>query len=316
MYGFKCGEWWFSGETCQGGINIKSKSIILITLLLSSIIVLFCNIGLVLADTADSCYVTPTTHKHFVNATWGEIQGQTFNATSAIYVTEAYALLGRVGTDYGGSLIATIQGTGNSYTTAPNGTIYATSDPILLTSITAGDSIQQEVTFYFWEDYQLIVNEKYAFVITYDGASVVEDANSPYWWMLGSGSTHAGRSVHCNNVQGWIVSNAGATQWFGVAGNDSPQTTPGPLPTGGLNVDTTDADVVMSALIDYGVPVVVMILPVAFLFLVGMRGKWPFLMGIAIGTGMGYLFGLVPVWLVFIVSIVEVGMAYQSVRSG
>lgn len=175
------------------------------------------------------------------------------------------------------------------------------------------------VSFSFNGTLEMSVGEHYALYAVFTDVTTLNASN--YVTVNGLSAHAYGGEPSGYTLGAWAVY-ATLDVVFAVYGTDvsaptpAPTATPAPLPTGGLNVDTSDADAVVDALIGYGVPVVVMLLPTIFIWLIGGRGKWPMLIGIAIGTGIGYLFGLVPPWLVFLVSIGEVGMAYQSVRSG
>lgn len=80
---------------------------------------------------------------------------------------------------------------------------------------------------------------------------------------------------------------------------------------------TGTSDEFIAAFMQFIVPLLVILLP-AILLVVFTRStdKWILLIGLTIGIGLGYAFGLVPLWLVFLIVIGLIGMAYQSVRGG
>lgn len=92
----------------------------------------------------------------------------------------------------------------------------------------------------------------------------------------------------------------------------STEGTPTPSPFGDAEWDATIANFT-----SFVVPLFVVILPMLLLMLITKsHDKWVILIGITIGVGLGYYFSMVPLWLVFLVTIGLIGMAYQSVRGG
>lgn len=89
-----------------------------------------------------------------------------------------------------------------------------------------------------------------------------------------------------------------------------------PAPTATVN-PPTDTEQLFIDLTAFLTPVLVMMLPALILWWFGGKGKWPLLIGLAIGTGLGYVFitGF-PLWLVFLVAIGIIGMAYSDVSGG
>lgn len=237
---------------------------------------------------------------------------QNFAITTPTYITRAVVTAGKAGAPTG-YLVAEIRGTNDSYLTGiPTGSLYATSNQLDFSDVTGTNDLHS-FSFPYNSSAHWFEAGNYSLVVYIYG---VVDA-SANWIESLYDNTASGYSGSAGEYysSAWAVGTTHDIPFY-LYGDLTAVETPGPLPTGGLNVDTSDADEVMEALIGYGVPVVVMLLPMIFIWLVGGRGKWPMLLGISIGTGIGYLFGLVPVWLVFMVSIGVVGFAYQSVRSG
>lgn len=134
------------------------------------------------------------------------------------------------------------------------------------------------------------------------------DPNSPlnsiayYWtgasfeWVEGSGLTDI------------------AHFFYGWDGAADATPTPTAYPTYDPNSDTEQ---LYADLVAFLTPLLVMILPALLLWWLGGKGKWPLLIGLAIGTGLGYVFvSGFPIWLVFLVAIGIIGMAYSDVSSG
>lgn len=101
---------------------------------------------------------------------------------------------------------------------------------------------------------------------------------------------------------------------FYITITDVGEGTPEPTLPPGVDSDT---ELLYDNLVDFFVPIFVMILPALLLWWLGGRGKWPLLIGLAIGTGLGYVFiAGFPLWLVFLVAIGIIGMAYSDISGG
>lgn len=89
------------------------------------------------------------------------------------------------------------------------------------------------------------------------------------------------------------------------------------LPPDEIEWDLGTADTLLAKFAAFIVPVFVVLLPALLLmFLTRRADKWLLIIGIVIGAGLGNYFGIVPLWVVFLVTIGLIGMAYQSVRGG
>lgn len=87
-----------------------------------------------------------------------------------------------------------------------------------------------------------------------------------------------------------------------------------PLPTGG-SYDTTDTNLVINTFVGYLIPLLLFLIPALILGWLTRWQKWPILIGLAIGSGLTYLFlGTQYVWLVLLVTIGIGASAYQSSR--
>lgn len=85
-----------------------------------------------------------------------------------------------------------------------------------------------------------------------------------------------------------------------------------PVEPSGVDVGDT-----ISSLMWWFIYLVVMLAPAWFLGGYLKMGKWGFLMGLAIGSGIGYAFlSGFPLWLLLLVSVGEVGMFYVDVQKG
>lgn len=239
-----------------------------------------------------------------------------FQATEPGYLHSIFTVTQAYNGYIQGTLTCELRGLTGTYgsTAVPNSTVYATAT--LVTDAWLYNSAQT-VIFEFDRTYYLEDNTQYSIVWYLSENRGTLDAT--HYMRINGDNTNAKAGNAARFYNGaWEAQNSSeayAKVYVTSEAGDIPAT-PGPLPTGGLDVDTSDADAVMNALIGYGVPVVVMLLPTIFIWLIGGRGKWPMLIGIAIGAGIGFVFGLVPIWLVFLIAIGEIGLAYSDVTSG
>lgn len=90
-------------------------------------------------------------------------QAQTFNVAIAGYISSISVNMWKVGSP-NFIVKCRIEGTGNSYTGNPNGTIYASSTNTYSASALSTDTGSQ-YTFYFNGSYNMIQNQKYALII-------------------------------------------------------------------------------------------------------------------------------------------------------
>lgn len=91
--------------------------------------------------------------------------------------------------------------------------------------------------------------------------------------------------------------------------------TAAPLPTGG-SYDTSDTNLVINTFVGYLIPLLLFLLPALILGWVTRWAKWPILIGLAIGSGLTYLFlGTQYLWLVVMVIIGIASMSYADFRS-
>lgn len=104
---------------------------------------------------------------------------------------------------------------------------------------------------------------------------------------------------------------------YSVYSTDTYEDTTGIGGTGGIGIDYNNYDQIITAFVSFMVPLIITLLPFLLLALITRRvDKWVLLIGITIGASLGFYFGLVPLWLVFLITIGLIGMAYQSVRGG
>lgn len=73
-------------------------------------------------------------------------------------------------------------------------------------------------------------------------------------------------------------------------------------------------DSTMEALMSFIIPLMVILIPAFLLFIIGGPNLWMVLLGTTIGAGLGYYFGLVPAWVIFLMIIVDVGMAFRTMK--
>lgn len=127
-------------------------------------------------------------------------------------------------------------------------------------------------------------------------------------------SAYAGEQITAITVTGYGGESADETVQFDVVSLEVAEG------AGGEWIDFTQPgvyDELIADLVGFVVPIVIVLLPAILLITITRStDKWILLIGITIGAGLGYFFNLVPVWVVFLVVIGLIGMAYQSVRGG
>lgn len=175
-----------------------------------------------------------------------------------------------------------------------------------------------EETLHFTGTTTLTANAVYAVVIVLvAGNNVTYTVNDVHLLSDSTDLTFPGRMVQYVNSD-WSFTAANDVCLL-VTGTDTlgetAEATPAPLPTW-AGFDTSDPDANYAAAVAFLIPVIVMLTPAFLLWFLGGRGKWSLLIGLAIGTGLGYMFGFVPPWLVFLVAVGVIGMAYSDVSSG
>lgn len=230
--------------------------------------------------------------------------GQTFNASQGGYLYSFRCYLSRAsGNDV--ILRAYLMGTGN-VVSAVNATQYAISNTLDTSDYATG---YQNYTFEFTGTYELIQYEVYALVVHVESGTI-SGANYLRVGVDGTSSTHEGRYVWYN-TGAWAVAAAGSTDMVFEIYSQSISG----LDTSTSGWSTGDTGELIEDFANFIVPIAVMLLP-AILFIIFFKrtDKWLILIGLAIGTGLGYYFGMIPVWLVFLVAIGLIGLAYSEVR--
>lgn len=89
--------------------------------------------------------------------------------------------------------------------------------------------------------------------------------------------------------------------------------TPTPPPI----INPTNNDDTITTFVNFAVPLLLMLLPACILGWLTGWSKWPILIGLAIGTGLGVVFvPSFPLWLVVMVALGLAGFAYSEMRGG
>lgn len=292
----------------------------LINLILLTILTLSLSIPFAQGATVELInWETTSGHQHLIethetSTAYASAYGQCFNATQAGHLIGVSFYLKAIGNpDMMWFTVKLCNTTANGDGLAP-GTEIAVS-----TTFLNGGSIDgvtgEWIEFSFWEDALIYPNTIYALYIynygsdgslannveVHYGDAEAGDQALSYWNVYASGA--------------WIHYNPTSTLGLKVSIHDdvTPDSTPGPTTT----IAPTSTDELYAQLVDFLVPLLVMILPALLLWWLGGKGKWPLLIGLAIGTSLGYMFitGF-PLWLVFLVAIGIIGMAYSDVSSG
>lgn len=184
---------------------------------------------------------------------------------------------------------------------ANGASVLETSSPYLVESL---DTSYQTVTFTFSGTYYLDSANDYGIAIRAIGQTghyhIADEA--------GAGAADCFESV-----------SAGAA--FSYSTTDEPihyfytETEYGTGGSGGGDWSDTDISALIDNAMEFLVPLIVILLP-AILFIIFFKrtDKWLILIGLAIGVGLGYYFFNIPIWLVFLIAIGLIGMAYSEVR--
>lgn len=238
---------------------------------------------------------------------------ETFNSSYTGRLTLLRVGVGKASGTPSMHMTAYIYGCDNLLNANPNATILATSNTIVVTpnSTYASTPKYDIVDFTFDGTYTLTAGTKYAWVVV---VTSVESAGTIGVAGKGSNQYEGYSSVYYSST--WNGPYNDNDNAFEVYVDTDAVATPGPLPTGG-SYDTSNTNAVINTLMGYLVPLLLWLLPAGFLGWLTHWEKWPMLIGLAIGGGLCYLFlGTQYVWMVFIVTIGLIGMAYQSVRGG
>lgn len=162
------------------------------------------------------------------------------------------------------------------------------------------------VTFYFRNTTALYSSSQYRFgwvCVNTLGSSITAVTQND-----GSGLIKSGYS------DDWSDNTGTQNMWVYTTGT-SGTATPAPLPTGG-SYQPTDTDTLINVFIGYLIPLILFLLPALILGWVTHWAKWPILIGLAIGSGLTYLFlGTQYLWLVVMVIIGIASMSYSDFRS-
>lgn len=234
--------------------------------------------------------------------------GQTFNCTGTYYLEQAVFYLHKNSNpvfDMKASLYATT-GIG----TAPTGPALATSTNTVESADLGDSSAKALWTFNFDGTYTMEFNHTYA-ICVYVSALTYGDVGTNWTSYNADASTPTHEGVMLvNGAAGWGVYSTNWDSIFYVYG--TPSTT---LPyTGGY---TGTYDDLIASVAGFLIPLLLFLLPAFLLGAMTHWSKWPILIGLTIGSGLVYMFlGTQYLWLVFLVVIGLIGMAYQSVRGG
>lgn len=238
-------------------------------------------------------------------STWSNL-GTAFTATTTGYLSRITVYGKHTGTP-AGNLVCELAGvTGTVGTNAtPNATVFDTATM----AVTDTPTIWNTFTITFTSVYQIIAGQNYTVNLYSDNDGSGYNTTNCMWFYLYNGNSEAGNEFwyHESAYEG----NANDFHTV-VYVSDVSGATPAPTsyPVGSTDQLYTD-------LIAFFTPLFVMLIPALLLWYLGGRGKWALLIGLAIGTGLGYVFiANFPIWLVFLVAIGIIGMAYSDVSSG
>lgn len=217
------------------------------------------------------------------------------------YLSEIQFMVNIVGSPTGSLSAALINAT-SPYTIIEN-----SSNTVSTTEITTADTW---INFVFSETTLISDSQLYFYAVYVSDDSTFDVANHAH--AIGDGSSGVP-----NNMGTKFSASAGAWTQGGTQDLCMRVYTTTELGGGSEEEQTslTQMDEIMSGLAAFLLPLLVLLLPALLLiFFTRRTDKWLLLIGLAIGAGLGYYFGLIPVWLVFLVSIGLIGLAYSEVR--
>lgn len=234
---------------------------------------------------------------------------QTFNASVGGYLWNVTIVMWKYGPSANAVIGMQLQGTGNDLNADPNGTILETSTTTYNAFDLARD-VQTNYTFQFSGTYTLQQYQAYALTVTIDSQTMQDADNHTRTGRDTSASTDEGYSGFFRDSawdgpaeDGDLIYEVKVVNNFGGGG--------------GTDYTFSTWDGTINSFINFMVPLIILLLPaILLMFLTRRTDKWLLIIGLAIGAGLGYYFGMVPLWLVFLVVIGLIGMAYQSVRGG
>lgn len=231
-------------------------------------------------------------------------------------------------TDDSGFAVA-ISGTGRYLTKAAfylkNGGVNTGKVRAILMTATANNGTRVENGSYL--DVATI-NTTYRWVnFTFSGNYLLQDGVAYAIGLVNEGATTGttiagGTAGDCYTKAGlssaWTALGNGFNYMYQISTNDAEgENAPGQLPTEGSR-DYSNYDSMIEAFTGFMVPLILILLPPALLCFITRRvDKWLIIIGLTIGAALLYIFlGTQYLWLVFLVTIGLIGMAYQSVRGG
>lgn len=296
----------------MGNNKIHAKTIILITvcfLVLASTLTQT-TLGVTYTRTAYVELAERNTYQYMGDIDPADIarvsaETQLINATVGGYLSYAIFSLQRVG-DPMADLAVRLESCGNDWTDEPNGTVLAVSGPVNAYGLANSSFV--DVTFTFAETYQMVAGMKYAIIIFVQSGSTYDDSNHVRVGIDSDAPAYVGERGDYSDA-GWTMTDASDLVFEVYVSNV------GIDGSGTSSWSSSDTGELIEDFASFIIPISVMLLP-AILFVIFFKrtDKWLILIGLAIGTGLGFYFGMIPVWLVFLVAIGLIGLAYSEVR--
>lgn len=189
-----------------------------------------------------------------------------------------------------------------------SGTLKATSVTYIDT-ILVSTTVYQSYTWNFSDGGFNLTSGSSWWIGVYVSSGTISDVNNCYYSVRDGGSLQ-----HTYYSSAWHDT---ALHALTIVVQTTAETTP-TLPTEGGYDWTGDTDALLNSFMGFLIPLVLILLPAALLCAMARRvDKWLIIIGLTIGSALLYLFlGPQYLWLVFLVTIGLIGMAYQSVRGG
>lgn len=272
------------------------------------------------AFTSDSTNLSDANlNSNGVNSTQVHGLAQVFISNTTGLIENASLLIRKVGTPTGNIQV---------YLANVSGTVGVDAAPAYaLTSATTALDVSTLNTSYEWYNVTfdpIMIYEDGVYAICLEAGITtdpitINGANQLEWSMANAPSGQDGNSAHnmlpAYPFQYWHFLNTVDLELLVYVDADyMGGGTPTPIPSS-VPGSSGYIDYLIEQFINFFIPLVIMLIPSFLLGYVCRMRKWGYIIGLAIGSGLGYVFipGF-PVWLVFLISVGIIGFAYSEIK--
>lgn len=295
--------------------------ILILTLVLTQISLSYATIITCAFDSDSTSLGNGALNSNAVNSTQVHGLAEVFVCNTTGLLENASLLLRKVGTPTGDIQV---------YLANVSGTVSVDAAPAYaLTSATSALDVATLSTGYAWINFtfdpiMIYADSVYAICLEagiLTDPATIDSANRLEWSYGIAPAGQQGNMAHNQAVvypfQNWHFLNTNDYEMIVYVDADyMGGGTPTPVPSS-VPGSSGYVNYLIEQLIDFFIPLVIMLIPAFLLGFVCRMGKWGYLIGLAIGAGLGYTFipGF-PVWLIFLVSLGIIGFAYSEVKRG